>query len=228
MRQRWADVAFAHWPVAPEVVQRVLPNSLAPDCHAGTAWVSLVAFRMQSLRISHLPRIPTTSDFSEVNVRTYVTGPAGPGVWFCSLDAESWLPTIVARALYGLPYCVAGIGRDTTAASDTWTIARRWPDRSTGRLTVEPTDEAAVDDLSVFLTARWRLYAGTRVTRVARIDHQPWPLRRARVLSCDTGLVQTAGFAVDGAPVAHFAPGVSVRAAAPRRLRPSSRLDTER
>jgi len=223
MRQRWEDVAFAHWPVPSELVADVLPSTLAPDCHAGSAWVSLVTFQMRSLRITHLPPIPTTSDFAEVNVRTYVVGPDGPGVWFCSLDAESFLPVLVARALYGLPYCVAEIGRgsdrDSDADQDTWTIARRWPDHATGRLAVEPLDAPADDDLAVFLTARWRLYAGTRVTRVARIHHEPWPLRHARVLDCDTGLVRAAGFPVDGAPVAHWASGVSVRAAAPKRLR---------
>ena len=38
-----------------------------------------------------LPAIPTTESFSEVNGRTYVTGPEGPGVWFDTLDASSWL-----------------------------------------------------------------------------------------------------------------------------------------
>ena len=218
MRQRWADVAFAHWPVSPEVVQRVLPRSLTPDCHAGTAWVSLVGFQMQSLRITHLPPIPTTSDFAEVNVRTYVTGPHGPGVWVCSLDAEACRPTLGARSLYGLPYCVADIGRAPATDTPNWTIARRWPEPATGSLAVAPTDAAADDDLAVFLTARWRLYAGTRVTRMARVDHEPWPLRRAQVLACDTGLVRAAGFEVAGTPVAHWASGVSVRAGAPRRV----------
>jgi len=219
MRQRWEDVAFAHWPVPSQLVASLLPSPLVPDQHAGSAWVSLVTFQMRSLRITHLPPIPTTRDFAEVNVRTYVIGPDGPGVWFCSLDAESFLPVLVARALYGLPYCVADIGRDPEPDQDTWTIARRWPDHATGRLAVEPLDAPADDDLAVFLTARWRLYAGTRVTRVARIHHEPWPLRHARVLDCDTGLVRAAGFPVDGAPVAHWASGVSVRAAAPKRLR---------
>jgi uncharacterized protein YqjF (DUF2071 family) len=225
MRQRWQDVAFAHWPVPAELVADLLPSPLTPDRHAGSAWVSLVTFQMQSLRITHLPAIPTTSDFAEVNVRTYVNGPDGPGVWFCSLDAESILPVLVARTLYGLPYCVADIGSDAGAHRNTWSIARRWPDHATGRLAVEPLDGPADDDLAAFLTARWRLYAGTRVTRVARIHHEPWPLRHARVLDCDTGLVRAAGFAVDGAPVAHWASGVSVRAAAPKRLcrlRPAS------
>lgn len=47
-------------------------------------------------------------------------------------------------------------------------------------LTEEFFDTVADDDLAVFLTARWRLYAGTRATRatrVTRIDHEPWPLR---------------------------------------------------
>ena len=220
MRQRWEDVAFAHWPVPSELVADVLPSPLVPDHHAGSAWVSLVTFQMRSLRIAHLPPIPTTSDFAEVNVRTYVVGPDGPGVWFCSLDAESFLPVLTARILYGLPYCVADIRTDSDLDPDhdTWTIARRWPDHATGGLAVEPLDAPADDDLAVFLTARWRLYAGTRVTRVARIHHEPWPLRHARVLGCDTGLVRAAGFAVDGTPVAHWASGVSVRAAAPKRI----------
>ena len=218
MRQQWDDVAFAHWPVPSEMVARVLPRGLVPDCHAGSAWVSLVTFQMQSLRITHLPPIPTTRDFAEVNVRTYVIGPDGPGVWFCSLDAPSFLPVLVARALYGLPYCVADIRRDQSRAKGAWEIARRWPDRATGSLAIEHLDTVADDDLSVFLTARWRLYAGTRVTRVARIDHEPWPLRHGRVLDCDTGLVRAAGFTVDQPPVAHWASGVSVRAAAPKRI----------
>jgi hypothetical protein len=217
MRQRWEDVTFAHWPAAADVVADLLPSPLVPDCHAGSAWVSLVTFQMRSLRITHLPPVPTTRDFAEVNVRTYVIGPDGPGVWFCSLDAPSILPVLVARTLYGLPYCVADIRRDP-GRGDGWTIARRWPDRAIGSLTVERLDAPAEDDLAVFLSARWRLYAGNRVARVARIDHEPWPLRHARVVDCDTGLVRAAGFAVDGAPVAHWAPSVSVRAAAPKRI----------
>lgn len=218
MRQQWADVAFAHWPVPSEMVARVLPRGLVPDCHAGSGWVSLVTFQMQSLSITHLPPIPTTRDFPEVNVRTYVVGPDGPGVWFCSLDAPSFLPVLAARTLYGLPYCVADIRRDESRDHDIWKVARRWPDRATGSLAVEPLDTVADDDLARFLTARWRLYAGNRVTRVARIDHEPWPLRHGRVLDCDTGLVRAAGFSVDQPPVAHWASGVSVRAAAPKRI----------
>ncbi|HUV10628.1 MAG TPA: DUF2071 domain-containing protein [Acidimicrobiia bacterium] len=217
MRQRWEDVVFAHWPVPDDVVADLLPSPLVPDVKAGSAWVSLVTFQMRSLRFTHLPPIPTTRDFPEVNVRTYVVGPDGPGVWFCSLDVPSFLPVLVARTVYGLPYCVADLAR-SPGSDDGWTIARRWPNRASGTLTVERLDTPAEDPLAVFLTARWRLYAGSRVTRVARIDHEPWPLRRAHVLDCDTGLVAAAGFTVDRAPLAHWAPGVSVRAAAPRRL----------
>lgn len=219
MRQRWEDVAFAHWPVPSDLVAEMLPDPLVPDLHSGSAWVSLVAFQMRSLRISHLPPIPTTSNFAEVNVRTYVIGPDGPGVWFCSLDAESFLPVLTARALYGLPYCVADIDHGPDPDPDTWTIGRRWPDLATGRLALEPLDAPADDDLAIFLTARWRLYAGTRVTRFARIHHEPWPLRHARVVDLDPGLVRAAGFPVDGTPIAHWASSVSVRAGVAKRLR---------
>lgn len=218
MRQCWDDVSFAHWRVPPELVAQILPVVLAPDCFNGSAWVSLVTFQMRSLRITHVPPIPTTHNFAEVNVRTYVNGPDGPGVWFCSLDAPSALPVLVARALYGLPCCLASIRSDQHAARRGWAITRRWPTRATGYLAVEPTDLPADDDLAVSLTARWRLYSGARRIRVARIEHEPWPLHQARVTGCDTGLVRAAGFPITTAPLAHWAPQVNVRAQAPQRV----------
>ena len=71
MRQRWVDATFAHWPVEPDLVRAVLPAGLEPDLFDGRAWVSLVGFDMDGLRVTGLPPIPTTSHFPEFNVRTY-------------------------------------------------------------------------------------------------------------------------------------------------------------
>ena len=48
--------------------------------------------------------------------------------------------------------------------------------------------------------------------------HWPVPADVVADIRRDPGLVRAAGFAVKGAPVAHWASGVSVRAAAPKRI----------
>jgi uncharacterized protein YqjF (DUF2071 family) len=229
MRQRWEDVTFAHWPVPVDAVAAVLPPGLAPDLFAGTAWVSLIPFRMRDLRVRGLPPIPTTRAFAEVNVRTYVQGPEGPGVWFCSLDATHALPVVTARVAYGLPYFRARV--DTTPAGTAddrtaeWRVQRRH-DGATGGIAVAvepgapvPDPDVSADPLHVFLSARWRLYAGRRRLHAARVTHEPWPLVAARATSWDTGLVEAAGFRVEGAPIVAWSPGVGVSVERPRRLR---------
>ena len=96
MTQQWQDLLFAHWAYEPEVVQRLLPSGVELDTFEGKAYVGLVPFNMRNLRLRGLPPIPTTSNFAEVNVRTYVTSRGRSAVWFFSLDTQKLLPTLVA------------------------------------------------------------------------------------------------------------------------------------
>ena len=68
MRQRWARLAFLHWRVAPEEVQRLLPTGLTLDTFDGEAWVGLVPFVVTGARPALLPPVPGLSRFDEVNV----------------------------------------------------------------------------------------------------------------------------------------------------------------
>jgi uncharacterized protein len=104
MHQNWRRVTFLHWPVAAAVLQCRLPPGLIIDTFAGIAWVGLTPFQLTGLRPPAFPAIPWLSSFPEMNLRTYVRGPAGSGVWFFSLDAASALAVLGARASYGLPY----------------------------------------------------------------------------------------------------------------------------
>jgi hypothetical protein len=221
LRQRWVDVDFAHWPVPIGDVGALLPPGLEPDTFDGTAWISLVPFWMRDLRVRGLPPIPTTRDFAEVNVRTYVRGPHGPGVWFFSLDATEALPVATARTVYGLPYFRARVDHFVTPGPRGPTVAwavRRRGSAAQGRLAVERGVIAAQDPLAVFLTARWRLFAGTRHVHTAMVEHEPWPLFVSEPIECDPGLVDAAGLRVDGAPITHWSPGVHVAAGRPRRV----------
>ncbi len=228
MSQRWSSIVWCHWPVPAEVVARRLPPRVEPDLFDGQAWVGLVPFEMQRLRLVAagrvLPAIPTTENFSEVNVRTYVTGPRGPGVWFDTLDASSRLGSAVARAAWSLPYLPSRI---TAATADgpgrrAWSIRRT--DGTTGRVQV---DVGAVDPehraLDGFLTERYALYARTWWSRRralwAPVTHARWDLRGCSGIEVDAGLVRDAGYPVDDVP-AHVVAGdaVDVRVGLPRLL----------
>lgn len=226
MRQRWEQLTFLHWPVDPEVVQRRLPAGLTADTHGGTAWVGLVPFRMEGIGLPRGPAVPYLGSFYETNVRTYVRGPAGPGVWFDSLDIDRALPVAVARLGYGLPYMWAKMAMRVDGDRITYECARRRPHglRPTSRVTIrvgDPIPNRELAPVDVFLTARWRLYAPLRGRLVvAPIDHPPWPLHAATVEALDDELVAAGGYPQPtGEPLVLFSPGVPVVAGWPTRLR---------
>lgn len=220
MRQTWRDVSFAHWPVDPDRLRRLVPRGLAIDEFDGTAWVSLVGFEMQDLRIPGLPPIPTTHRFPEFNVRTYVTGRHGPGVWFFSLDTPNRLPTVVARLAFALPYCIAGVRSTHSPTLHSWSVERRWPGRERGSLSIVARDAIAEPTaLDHFLTARWRLYARTRIgdrLLTAPVHHERWPLHDADLLEVDPSIAGGLADTLTGTPLLHHASAVSVSVGRPR------------
>jgi uncharacterized protein YqjF (DUF2071 family) len=106
---RWCDLAFLHWPVPARVLRPLIPTPLELETFDGSAWVGVVPFRMEGVRLRGVPPIPTTHAFPEINVRTYVRADERAGVWFFSLDASSRLAVRGARLLYNLPYYDADI-----------------------------------------------------------------------------------------------------------------------
>lgn len=222
LRQRWVDVAFAHWPVPTEAVAARLPRGIEPDLHDGVAWVGLVAFRMVGVGLAGGPAVPYLGSFPETNVRTYVRGPDGrPGVWFDSLDAARLVPVLVARAGWHLPYVWSSMSV-VAGAADEFSARRRWPDRGRrSSLSIRPGGPVPVEGLAAFLVNRWRLYAADRAGRatVAEVDHEPWPLCSAELLSVDDEFVSAAGYPVPAEPpIVHHASGVSVVAGRPARI----------
>lgn len=103
MQQRWHVISFFHWPCEADTIQTRLPNGLCVDTFDGAAWIGLTPFLLKGMRP---PLVPATLglSFPEINLRTYVQGPKGPGIWFFSLDAARLSAVIGARSLYGLPY----------------------------------------------------------------------------------------------------------------------------
>lgn len=188
MRMSWGKLLFMHWPVRASSLRPLIPERLSIDEMDGTAWIGVVPFTMWGIRKIGCPPVPTQHAFHELNVRTYVhlEGQA-PGVWFFSLDAARRLAVTMARRLYRLPYYHARMhleqfgktirynsrrihhGAEPALFEATWEIGRERP-------------ETTPESLDFFLTERYCLYSarGEDLYR-ARIFHEPWPLREAKV-----------------------------------------------
>lgn len=217
MFQNWFRLSFLHWPCDPALLQARLPDGLAIDTVQQRAWVGLTPFHLMGLRPPFLPAVPGWSDFPEVNLRTYVRGPAGPGIWFFSLDAASAAAVLGARLTYGLPYywsrmSVHARGRNRIEYTSTRAGATVDITVDVGKALAQP------DDLVLFLTERYRLYTwflGRLAT--APVEHEPWPLHRAELVGFKETVRRAAKLPDGGAPpLVHYSPGVHVRIGAPR------------
>lgn len=227
MFQGWTRISFLHWPYDPMTLQPYLPSGLAVDTFERTGWVGLTPFHLTGLRPPFLPVIPGLSNFPETNLRTYVLGPAGPGIWFFSLDAASRLTVVGARLVYRLPYHWATMAVTMAGTRIQYTSARAM-DGATTKISVEvgePVSES--DDRGRFLTERYRLYTSYRGSlAVCEVEHPPWRLFRGTLVDSAETIRRAAGLPDDaGPPLVHYSPGVHVRVGGLRRLKQSGQAD---
>jgi uncharacterized protein len=182
MKQVWHDLLFAHWPIHPDLVRRLVPAQLDLDTFDGRCWVGVVPFWMSGVRARGVPPLPALSRFPELNVRTYVRYKDKPGVYFFSLDAANRTAVWAARTFYHLPYFFALMSVVERNGSIHYSSVRsgipaefRATDWST-----PPTRQPARGSLEHWLTERYRLYTihDGHLYR-GEIHHPPWPLQGA-------------------------------------------------
>ncbi len=228
MTQRWNDLLFLHYPVAPEALRPLVPDVLTLDTYKQRAWVTITPFWINHLRPPGVPSLPWLSHFSEINVRTYVTYDGKPGVYFFSLDASNLSSVWGARRL--LPAALlAGLDEGERARrSRSWnTFPSGSTDPSPRRLRcsygpasdrfhARPGSTAALPHralLSLLRYSRKRLYRG-------EIHHLPWDLQQATVEVEHNTMAQTAGIELPpAAELVYFARELKVLFWAPERLR---------
>jgi uncharacterized protein YqjF (DUF2071 family) len=215
-RQSWLDLAFIHYPICAEILRPLIPSPLKIQEFNGRAWLGLVPFRMAGVARRCFPDVPYFSSFPELNLRTYVESSDGkPGVWFFSLDADSWAITFGGRKFYGLPYHRAQMLH--SVSDDGWHHfnSNRRSSAATFRGRYRPKGNkipALTNSLEHWLTERYCLYSqkGGRISRVD-VHHEPWPLYEADVEIEIATILTAAGFAeIAERPVTHFSPGVHV------------------
>jgi hypothetical protein len=211
MEQRWHDLLFAHWRVETELLRQHVPSGLEIDTYQGQAWLGVVPFRMEGVKLRYAPAIPGTSRFPELNVRTYVKHGEKPGVWFFSLDAASRLAVAVARRWFHLPYFFAHMhceNRDgwieyasDRKEGDGRAAVLRWKYRGEGE-----TFHAARGTLEHFLTERYCLYSADAEGDLKRgeIHHPPWNLQLANAEISDNSMTKGLGLSLGTPELLHF------------------------
>lgn len=215
MQQRWNDLLFAHWPIPPADVAATLPPGLEVDTFDGSAWLGVVPFAMDRIRLHGLPVVPGASAFPELNLRTYVRerGTNRTGVYFYSLDASNPLAVAVARAAFHLPYFWAHMAMRYGTQPG---LSRQIHYRSQRLFAPRPARfEASYRGLGLmaqgpieqFLTARYALYTTGRNGTLLRgeIHHLAWPLEKAEAEFSRNELPAAHGFTLpDCPPILHY------------------------
>lgn len=224
LRMGWRDMLFQHWPVEPDAVEPLIPDSLDLDCFDGFAWITIIPFCNVAVRPAGIPatlgiRLP------ELNVRTYVRYEDTPAIYFFSLDAAGLASVLGARLVHHLPYYFASISierrdgvvrfrgrrRHPGARSATF-VGRYGPNGPKRHATDHPRDR--------FLLERYRFYteSPTGAVRYTDVEHEPWRVCSATVeIQQNTYLAATGIADPDREPIEQFSPGVDVRVSPSRR-----------
>lgn len=226
---RWTDLLFAHWPVPVKDVAGTLPEALEVDTYDGVAWLGIVPFRMEEVRLRGAPVLPGNHHFLEMNVRTYVREPISghAGVYFFSLDTNNPLAAVAARAWYHLPYFWARMQIDAHGRTIFYSSRRLFSGtRAALRLeycgagherALPPAERGT---LEYFLTERYALFThfGARLIR-ADIQHRKWILEPGEAVFSDLSIAAAQGIALPGtSPLLHLAEVQDIVAWPPRTI----------
>lgn len=211
--QRWRQVLFTHWSVPLPCVERLLPPCLEPDAWRQSAWVSLVAFRLQGVRLRGTPPLGPCSNFLELNLRTYVTFDGQPGIFFLRIHAQTRLAVTLARWFTPLPYSVAAMSY--AADGDGWRFRSQGAgDRAPFAADFQlkgPAQAAPPDSLDAWLLERYHAFVPIGRDGLFRMSvrHEPWRTRDVDIAVSATGVGQRWGLNLNRSPDRwHYADGL--------------------
>lgn len=229
-RQSWLDLAFVHYRVDSRGIRALVPEALKLQEFDGTAWVGLVPFRMAGVMRRPFPDIPGCSSFPELNLRTYVEFAGKPGVWFFSLDADSWPIVFGGRRFYGLPYFSARMRQQFKDGWFSFSSVRRGgaAEFEARYRAIGDVHFARTGTFEHWATERYCLYAGSDRSGICRVEvhHAPWPLQGAEIVIERCSILSAAGISpLESDPIVHFSSGVSVVSFAKERVGESKGTD---
>jgi hypothetical protein len=215
--QRWNDLLFAHWPVPAATLAALLPDGLQMDTFQGSAWLGVVPFWLDRLKLRGVPHSPLARSFPDLNLRTYVrdeyTGTQG--VYCFSMDAGNLLAVAVARTFYRLPYYWANMRLEQRSEREFAFESRRhfsgqpvaFQARYRGLGPTLKSAENRSGTFEYFFSERYCLFARNRDDQPIRANtHQvSWPLEDAEAVIEKNDLPVSIGIKLPNIePVLHY------------------------
>ena len=221
--QRWNDLLFAHWAVPVASIAPLLPAGLEPEMFQGSAWIGMVPFWLDRIKLRGVPTLPGMRGFPDLNLRTYVrdrfTG--DQGIYCFSLDASNALTVAAARLVFRLPYHWAEMRLEQSAGREFSFYSRRrlsprpivFSVRYRGLGPTRKTAEMPAGSLEYFFTERYCLFTATHGGEPirARIHHVPSPLEEAEAEIERNDIAAAIGIELsDEKPVLHYSRRLAV------------------
>jgi hypothetical protein len=221
--QQWNNLLFAHWPVPAALLAPLVPEGLQVETFQGSAWLGIMPFRMDRVKVRGLPSIPGARSFPDLSLRTYVreerTGTQG--VVCLSLDASNLLAVAVGRAFYRLPYHWAEMRLEQRTEREFSFYSRR---RFAGRPVIfkaryrglgpsRKLAESRPGTLENFLIERYCLFSTNPAGQPIRanLHHSSWPLEEAEAEIEQNDLAEVLGLRLpDQKPVLHYSRQLAV------------------
>jgi uncharacterized protein len=214
--QDWLDLLFAHWPVPVSQLRPHVPAALDIDTYSGTAWVSLVAFRLERIRRRWLPSPEFLTNSLELNLRTYVRHHGESGIYFLSIHANNPLLVGLARLATPLPYQSARMNYNRQESSLRFHAKRPIAEGIDRRFAAsfKPLGQAyraEAGSLDHWLVERYCLFVEGPRGRLLRtiVEHPPWEVQSVQAQVTGNTMGDSFGMDLTIAPaLAHFSVGV--------------------
>jgi hypothetical protein len=200
-RADWTRFVFVHYSIPADELAPFTPLEL--DCRDGSAFVSLVLFRLDGMRPARfLPASlgrtlfrPASNNWF-LNVRTYVRGAAGPGIQFLIEWMDNPISLHLGPLLYGLPYR-PGKFDWLPEKREGWARMRVTDARMKDALQISiraginEGKAARPKSLDEFLLEKFTAYTHHRgVSRFFKIAHPPWRVAQPASLEVDDTLIR--------------------------------------
>lgn len=223
MTQRWNDLLFAHWPIATEAMEALLPDWLAADTFQGAAWLGAVPFWLDRIKVRGAPPIPGLRNFPDLTLRTYVRDRYNgtPGFYCFSVESSNLMAVGAARAFYHLPYHLAEMQMATRAEREFAVYSRRrftrrrviFKARYRGLGPARKQVEIRAGSFEYFMAERTCLFSTNRAGEPVRanLHHVPWPLEEAEAEIERNDLAAAVGIELpEMEPVLHYSRRLAV------------------
>jgi uncharacterized protein YqjF (DUF2071 family) len=221
--QRWNNLLYAHWPVPASSLAPLIPEGLQVDTFLGSAWLGIMPFKMDRIKVRGLPPIPGARSFPDLSLRTYVreerTGTQG--VVCLSLDASNLLAVAAGHAFYRLPYHWAKMHlKQNSEGEFSFYSCRRFAGQTVvfkaryrGLGPSQKLMESRPGTLEYFLIERYCLFATNQDGQPIRanLHHSSWPLEDAEAEIEQNNLAEVLGLRLpEQAPVLHYSRQLAV------------------